>query len=136
MKIATREETEALGNLAVLVLEDDMMVAMLLEDMLAELGCQVVGPVANVEAAFALIHDQRVDAALLDVNLNYGQNGYPVADALARRGIPFAFVTGAFVTGYGAGTLDPDYRDRPTLQKPFHTSAIVKVLIGMARARV
>jgi CheY-like chemotaxis protein len=131
MKIATQEEMAALGDLGVLVLEDETMVAMLLEDMLGDLGCHVVGPVATVAGALALLDQRQVDAALLDVNLSYGQSGYPVAEALARRAIPFAFVT-----GYGASTLNPAYHDRPTLQKPFHASALVKVLIGMAQTRV
>jgi hypothetical protein len=71
-----------------------------------------------------------VDVALLDVNLSYGQSGYPVAEALALRGLPFTFVT-----GYGAGTLNPNYRDRPTLQKPFHTADLIASLTQMAGAR-
>jgi len=128
MKIATEDERAVLANLTVLVLEDEMMVAMLLEDMLADLGCRVVGPVATVDAALATLGEREVDAALLDVNLSYGQSGYPVAEALTASRIPFAFVT-----GYGAGTLNPEYRHRPTLQKPFHTSALIDVLIRMAR---
>jgi CheY-like chemotaxis protein len=131
MKIATDEARATLANLSVLVLEDEMMVAMLLEDMLGDLGCRVVGPVATVDAALAKLRAHPVDAALLDVNLSYGQSGYPVAEELTVRNIPFAFVT-----GYGAGTLHPDYRNRPTLQKPFYTSALVDVLVGMAKARV
>jgi CheY-like chemotaxis protein len=131
MKIATEAERLAIDGLTVLVLEDEMMVAMLLEDMLGDLGCHVVGPVATVEAALALLAQRPVDAALLDVNLSYGQSGYPVAEALARQNTPFAFVT-----GYGAGTLNPEFRNRPTLQKPFHTSALVQVLVRMATERV
>jgi CheY-like chemotaxis protein len=131
MKITNGDERAMLSNLTVLVLEDEMMVAMLLEDMLGDLGCRVVGPVATVDAALAKLEERSIDAALLDVNLSYGQSGYPVAAALTKRGISFAFVT-----GYGAGTLHPDYRARPTLQKPFHSSALVDVLIRMAKARV
>lgn len=131
MKIATEEERATLEHLTVLVLEDEMMVAMLLEDMLTEVGCRVVGPVATVAPAIALLQERAVDAALLDVNLSFGQSGYPVAEALAARGIPFAFVT-----GYGAGTLNPAFKDRPTLQKPFHMAALVETLVGMAKAKV
>jgi CheY-like chemotaxis protein len=131
MKIANEAERAVLSNMTVLVLEDEMMVAMLLEDMLGDLGCRVVGPVATVDAALATLDDRAIDAALLDVNLSYGQSGYPVAEALQQRGISFAFVT-----GYGAGTLHPAYRTRPTLQKPFHSSALVDVLIKMATAQV
>jgi CheY-like chemotaxis protein len=131
MKISTPDEKAVLGKLTILVLEDEMMVAMLLEDMLGDLGCRVVGPVATVDAALAKLQDRAIDAALLDVNLSYGQSGYPVAEALAARHIPFAFVT-----GYGAGTLNPEFRNRPTLQKPFHTSALVDVLMTMAKTKV
>jgi CheY-like chemotaxis protein len=130
MKIATQNERAVLSALTILVLEDETMVAMLLEDMLGDLGCRVVGPVATVDAALAKLQERAVDAALLDVNLSYGQSGYPVAEALAARNIPFAFVT-----GYGAGTLHPEFRSRPTLQKPFHTSALVDVLLAMAKTK-
>jgi CheY-like chemotaxis protein len=131
MKTAIADERASLENLSVLILEDEMMVAMLLEDMLTDVGCQVVGPVSSVAPALSLLETKAVDAALLDVNLSYGQSGYPVAEALTARGIPFAFVT-----GYGANTLNPQYRDRPTLQKPFHMSALVETLVGMAKAKV
>jgi CheY-like chemotaxis protein len=122
-------DTPVLKGRSVLVLEDEMMVAMLLEDMLAELGCRVVGPAATASDALALLAAGAADMALLDVNLSCGQSGYPVAEALARRNVPFAFVT-----GYGAGTLHPDFRGRPTLQKPFHFAALVATLTGMAPA--
>jgi len=130
MKIAHPDQHAALKNLSVLVLEDEMMVAMLLEDMLTELGSTVVGPCSTAQEALALLKTSVVDMALLDVNLSHGQSGYPVAEMLARSDIPFAFVT-----GYGAGSLIPDYRNRPTLQKPFHLAALVETLLGMASTR-
>lgn len=130
MKIATQDERAVLGAQTILVLDDEMMVAMLLEDMLGDLGCRVVGPVATVEAALAKLQERSVDAALLNVNLSYGQSGYPVAEALTARRIPFTFVT-----GYGAGTLNPEFRTRPTLQKPFHMAALVDALMTMAKGR-
>ncbi len=131
MKIATPDDDAVLANLTVLVLEDEMMVAMLLEEMLADLGCNVVGPVATVASALALVDERAIDVALLDVNLSDGQSGYKVAEALSARRIPFAFVT-----GYGVGTLNPDYRNRPTLQKPFHLSALTDALVRMAANKV
>jgi len=127
----TQEQRDALANRTILVLEDEIMVAMLLEDMLGDLGCRVLGPVAMVAPALELLAANTVDIALLDVNLSYGQNGYPVAEELTARGIPFAFVT-----GYGANTLSPQYRDRPTLQKPFHMAALTDALVAMAKAAV
>ncbi|HEX6011198.1 MAG TPA: response regulator [Geminicoccaceae bacterium] len=81
-----------LSGRRVLVVEDELIVAFLLEDMLAGLGCAVVGPAARVDQALALLDAEAIDAALLDVNLN-GHKSYPVADALAARGVPFVFST-------------------------------------------
>jgi len=96
-----------------LVVEDEMLVLMVLEDMLDELGCQSVTAAANVEDALRLAVTEDYDAAVLDVNLN-GSKSYPVADALARRGIPFAFATG--YANHGAGTA---FDTRPVLRKPY-----------------
>ena len=85
--------TSPLSGRRVLVVEDETMVAWLLEDMLADLGCAVVGPAARVNQALAMLDAEAIDAAVLDVNLN-GQMSYPVADALAARGVPFVFSTG------------------------------------------
>ncbi len=131
MSLPTPEQRAVLENRTILVLEDEMMVAMLLEDMLADLGCRVLGPVSTVAPALALLASNTVDAALLDVNLSYGQSGYPVAEELTARGIPFAFVT-----GYGANTLNPQYRGRPALQKPFHMAALTEALVAMNSAPV
>jgi len=98
----------------VLLVEDEMLVVWLLEDMLAELDCVVVGPASSVNQALAMIDAEAIDAAVLDVNLN-GQLSYPIADALAARGVPFVFST-----GYDKDTLLGGYRTFPVLQKPFH----------------
>jgi CheY-like chemotaxis protein len=102
----------------VLVVEDEMIVAWLLEDMLADLGCAVVGPAARVNQALAMIDAEAIDVAVLDVNLN-GQMSYPIADALAARGVPFVFST-----GYDKDRLLDGYRTFPVLQKPFHRSEL------------
>jgi CheY-like chemotaxis protein len=106
----------------VLVVEDEMIVAWLLQDLLADLGCVVVGPAANVNQALGMIEAEAVDAAVLDVNLN-GQMSYPIADALAARGVPFLFST-----GYHKDTLLDGYRTFPVLQKPFHRSILSDTL--------
>jgi CheY-like chemotaxis protein len=102
----------------VLVVEDEMIVSWLLEDMLANLGYTVVGPAARVAQALAMIDAEAIDVALLDVNLN-GQTSYPIADALAARGVPFVFST-----GYDKDRLLDPYRTLPMLQKPFHQSEL------------
>jgi DNA-binding NtrC family response regulator len=116
----------------VLVVEDEMMVAWLLEDMLAELGCAVVGPAGSVKQALAMIDAEAIDVAVLDVNLN-GEMSYPIADALAARGVPFIFVT-----GYDKDRMLDGYRIFPVLQKPFHrlefSDTLAKLLTQGSRA--
>ncbi len=94
------------------------MVSWLLEDMLEQMGCTVVGPVARVDQALAIIDDEEIDAAILDVNLN-GVKSYPIADALAACAVPFVFST-----GYGRKGLQDRYADVPMLQKPYKRSAL------------
>ena len=111
-----------LAGLRVLVVEDEMMVSMLIEDMLDDLGCKVVGPVARLDEALALAKDAELDCAVLDVNLG-GQPIFPLADFLRAKGAPFAFAT-----GYGdAGLRDVD-KGSPVLQKPFRETDLARVL--------
>ena len=91
----------------VLVVEDEMMILMIIEDMLADLGCESVTAAATVDQALALIDAQVFDAAMLDMNLN-GNNSHPVADALAARGVPFVFLT-----GYDARAIPDAYAGVP-----------------------
>jgi DNA-binding NtrC family response regulator len=116
------DEVSPFSGRRVLLVEDEMIVAWLLEDMLADLGCTVVGPAASVDQALAMIDAEAIDVAVLDVNLN-GQMSYPVADALAARGVPFVFST-----GYHKDRLLEHYRTFPALQKPFHLSELTDML--------
>ena len=106
----------------VLMVEDEMIVAWLLEDMLRDLGCSVIGPAGNVKQALAMIEVEAIDVAVLDVNLN-GEMSYPIADALAARGVPFVFVT-----GYDKDRILDVYQSFPVLQKPFHRSELSDIL--------
>ena len=108
-------DSAALQGLRVLIVEDEALVAMLLEDMLGDLGCQVVETCSRVPPALARVQDvdAPLDVAILDMNVA-GEASGPVAEALAARGVPFVFAT-----GYGSGGLPDAWRDRPTLQKPF-----------------
>ena len=118
-----------LDGLKVLVVEDEMMVSMLIEDMLTDLGCTVVGPAARLDEAMDLARDSEIDCAVLDVNLG-GQPIFPLADLLREKGAPFAFAT-----GYGdAGLRDVD-KGSPVLQKPFREGDLARVL-GELRAAV
>ena len=113
----------------VLVLEDEDLVAMLLEDMLADLGCSTVGPFAELGDATAFVDakSQGIDAAIIDVNVA-GQSSYPLAAMLAAGGVPFAFSTGYDVSGIAA-----EWRGRPWLRKPFMLPDLEQVL-GTLRA--
>jgi CheY-like chemotaxis protein len=108
--------------LRVLIVEDETLVAMLLEDMLADLGCTVVGPATRVASAVELARAETFDVAILDVNVA-GEEIYPVAEVLSERDIPFVFAT-----GYGNGGVSEMWRDRPTVQKPFLRVQIEDVL--------
>jgi len=112
----------------VLLVEDEYLIRMLLEDMLADLGYDVAAAVGSIAEASAHAAKDDFGIAILDVNLD-GQEIFPVADILAERGLPFIFVT-----GYGERTLPERYRDRPTLQKPFQAEQLEAVLNGMPRA--
>lgn len=118
-----------LAGLRVLVVEDEMMVSMLIEDMLTDLGCVVVGPAARLDEAIALTESEQIDCAVLDVNLG-GQPIFPLADILRSKGAPFAFAT-----GYGdAGLRDVD-KGSLVLQKPFRETDLARIL-GELRAKV
>ena len=106
----------------ILVVEDEAIVAMLLEDMLAELGYEVVGPVTRLERALDLARGAAIDAAVLDVNIN-GRDTYAVADALCARAIPFVFAT-----GYAARELAERFRGTPVTQKPFQRDDLERAL--------
>ena len=106
----------------VFVVEDEVMIRMLLEDMLTDLGYGVAASAGGLDEAIALARDSEFDLAILDVNLN-GQPISPVADALVARGMPFVFAT-----GYGERGLPEPYRDRPTLKKPFQMDGLKQML--------
>ena len=110
------------SNRRALLVEDEMLVAWLIEDMLADLGCAVIGPASSVNQALAMIDAEAIDVAVLDVNLR-GQMSYPVADVLVARGVPFVFST-----GYDKDTLRDDYRTFPALQKPVQRSELSDTL--------
>lgn len=116
---------DSLGGRRILVVEDEVILAWALQDMLAGYGCEVVGPAARVGQALDLIDRQAVDAAVLDVNLN-GQKCYPVADALVARGVPFVFST-----AYSNEGIEKGYRHHTKLQKPFSGPDLAKALLGL-----
>jgi CheY-like chemotaxis protein len=114
--------TAALEGLRVLVVEDEFLVATLIEDMLKSVGCVVSGPIPRLVEALDAVDRGTFDAAVLDVNLA-GDRIDPVADVLSRRNVPFVFVT-----GYGTGGLPAMYADRPRLSKPFKMADLLDML--------
>ena len=114
---------EHLKGLRLLVVEDEALVAMLIEDILLDLDCIVIGPVGTVAQALALLRQEEIDGALLDVNLGGGERSYAVADALAARNVPFVFVT-----GYGEAGIDGRYAPATVLQKPFDPRSLERVV--------
>jgi len=119
--------SEPSSSRRVFVVEDEIMIRMLLEDMLADLGYGVAASAGGLNEAIALARNSDFDLAILDVNLN-GDAVYPVADLLMERGVPFVFST-----GYGDRGLPEPYRDRPTLQKPFQLANLENILTSIAR---
>lgn len=107
----------------VLVVEDEFLVALGLEDNLRSLGCTVVGPIASLSGAMAAAAHEKVDAAILDVNLA-GEAVYPAASILADRGIPFIFCSGYT----GSVRMPAEFADAPRVAKPYTSRAIAEAL--------
>lgn len=112
----------------VLVVEDEALVAMMLQEFLTEYGHSVVGPFGRLSEALVAAKETDYDAAILDINLGDGV-AYPVADILLRRGVPFIFIT-----GYEADTVDDRFSDVPVLQKPIERQALQRLFIPSLNA--
>jgi PAS domain S-box-containing protein len=114
------------GN-RVLLVEDEILVAMMMRDILTELGFTVIGPFSRVsEAMVAAVHET-IDAGIIDVNLG-GEFVYPVADVLAARKLPFVFVT-----GYGVESIDGRFAHVPIVKKPVQRQALQSIFIPAQR---
>jgi CheY-like chemotaxis protein len=111
-----------LQGLSVLVVEDEAMIAVLIETILREAGCSIVGPVASSGNALEKIAHEKLDAALLDVRID-GDDAYTVADTLTARGIPFVFVS-----GFDQKDIPAIYRRCAHVAKPFRPDSILTCL--------
>lgn len=109
----------------VLVVEDEMTVAMLIEDMVSELAYEVAGVVPRLEDAMRLLDTDTFDMAMLDVHLN-GKTVFPFAAELNAREIPFLFAT-----AYGARGLPAEFQHHVVLQKPFGPVELRQALMGL-----
>ena len=111
-----------------LVVEDEYLIRMLLEDMLADLGYDVAAAVGTLAEASDVAAKGDIDAAILDVNLD-GQEVFPVAEILRGRGLPFVFVS-----GYGEHNFPAPFSDCPALQKPFQVEQLKNALAALLPA--
>jgi CheY-like chemotaxis protein len=116
-----------LAGRRILIVEDEALVAMLVEDALLDAGAEVIGPVATVAEAMALLEASAPDAAVLDLNLA-GETSTPVADVLAARGVPFVVAT-----GYGAEGLPAGHATVPVLAKPYDPDELTGTLSRICR---
>jgi DNA-binding response OmpR family regulator len=110
----------------VLLVEDEPLIAMMLEDFLDALDRQCAGTADCVAAAMPLVEAGEIDCAILDVNLRGGEKSWPIATALAERAIPFVFATGG-----ADDMIAGEFRDRPILQKPFTLDGVEKALAAL-----
>jgi CheY-like chemotaxis protein len=106
----------------VLVIEDESMVTMLIQDTLADIGCEVIGLASRFDDAIEKARSLLFDVAILDVNLN-GRQTFPIAEVLSERGLAFVFST-----GYGAMNLPQSLQKAPILQKPFQQRDLEQAL--------
>jgi CheY-like chemotaxis protein len=114
-----------LAGLRVLAVEDEALIAMMLELMLEELGCNVISVVGTIEQALKKVETLTLDAAVLDVNLG-GEKAFAVADALMERGVPFLFCT-----GYSESGLPEPYRRQTLINKPYTRDALGAALASL-----
>ena len=107
-----------LARCRVLVVEDEILIALEIQDALQDFGCEVIGPVGKLAAALEMASNEKVDAAILDVTIRGGKV-FPVADILLARDVPFVLAS-----GYGDWALPEAMRDQPRLTKPFSTAEL------------
>jgi DNA-binding response OmpR family regulator len=119
--------TAELEGVKVLVVEDEFLVAALIEEMLKSAGCLVSGPIPRLAEALDYANHEDCDVAVLDINLA-GERSYPVADMLSRRNVPFIFVT-----GYANAALPGEYAERPRVCKPFRMADLLNALTALVR---
>jgi CheY-like chemotaxis protein len=120
--------SDELRGRRIMVVEDEGLILLTIRDMLEELGCEIAAAESRFQPAVAAIGTTPIDAALLDVNLGQDETSYPIADALAARGIPFAFLT-----GYGSDGLREGYEGHPVLSKPVEDRSLESVLRALLK---
>jgi CheY-like chemotaxis protein len=119
----------SLQGMRVLIVEDEPLIAMMLEDILIDLGCVVVAMASRVDEALDLVRMVECDGAVLDVNI-HGERSFPVAAALDQRGVGYVFAT-----GYGINGVEGEFKRAPVLQKPYRQPQIAAALLSILSAR-
>ena len=120
--VSTPMSTPTFAGNRVLIVEDDMMVAFMIEDFFQDLACHIVGVEMRLEQALEAARQNDIDFALLDINLN-GEESFPVADILRDRGVPFVFAT-----GYSAAIIPERFNGAGVLAKPFDATNLQAML--------
>ncbi|HEV7437291.1 MAG TPA: response regulator [Pseudorhizobium sp.] len=110
------------SGIKVLIVEDESLVALMIEDMLQDLGCDIIASVARLKEACSIAATAELDLAVLDINLGE-ERSFPVAHILQKRGVPFMFST-----GYGTAGLSAELSDSPVLSKPFSAKELEEML--------
>jgi DNA-binding response OmpR family regulator len=124
--MADKNDQRALTGHRILIVEDEMLLALDLELFLESQGSKVRGSANSVKGALAMVDVERPDAVTLDMNLN-GESSAPVAAILQEHGIPFIFVTGD-----GGKNVDyPGFQDAPLVKKPYNADELVQKLVQL-----
>jgi CheY-like chemotaxis protein len=117
-KLPSAQSQDSAGP-RILVVEDEFLLAIEVEDILRDLGCDVIGPLSRLNEAMEMVDRLEVEGAVLDVNLHGDQKVYPVARILKDRGIPFVFTT-----AYGSSDLDKDFSGTRIIAKPYNPAEL------------
>lgn len=118
-----------LSGCRVLVIEDEMLILMMIEMMLGDLGCETIVSASTVDTALTAVAQANYDIAMLDMNLR-GEDSHRIADALDARGVPYMFCT-----GNAGGDRRDNVKARPIMQKPFAVEVLSEKLAGLLSER-
>ncbi|MEK1886322.1 MAG: response regulator [Phyllobacterium sp.] len=109
----------------ILVVEDEGLLAMMVQEMLEELGYEVPSVASTLSEGVSLVATGTFDAAILDISL-HGEKSFPIAELLVEMGIPFAFSS-----GFSLEDVEPDYAARPLLRKPYQLAELERILAAL-----
>ncbi len=127
-EILSAQVTADLAGRRILLVEDSPVVGPFTADLLADLGCEVVGPAPSMAAARELIEGDAFDAAIMDVHIR-GERVFPLCEMLEAKGVPFVLTS-----GYADWTMPDKWQDRPRLQKPYRIHDVRSALVDLLAA--